>query len=185
MIMIELVVTDILTRSNDHRAHMLMLRERDGLRRIVLAMGLYEAQAIAAVIRPTPHPRPMPHDLLTSFASVFGIKMLYSLISNISNGIYCSQIFFEQNGSVKALDARTTDAIALALRTGAPIYITDELLDRMCITDQKNGAISIPITAVDDKTLQMALDAAVKEENYELAIKLKEEMDSRQKHDKQ
>ena len=55
----------------------------------------------------------------------------------------------------------------------------------MCITDQKNGAISIPITAVDDKTLQMALDAAVKEENYELAIKLKEEMDSRQKHDKQ
>ena len=46
-------------------------------------------------------------------------------------------------------------------------------------------AISIPITAVDDKTLQMALDAAVKEENYELAIKLKEEMDSRQKHDKQ
>lgn len=183
--MIELVVTDIMTKTADHRAHLLMMRERDGLRRIVVAIGLYEAQAIASAMRNVQPSRPLPHDLFASFSSLFGIRLLYSLVSSIANGTFCSQIFFEQEGSVKSLDARTSDAIALALRAGAPIYITDELLDRMCIRDENNGAISIPITVVDENTLRSALDAAVKDENYELAMKLKEEIDSRHKNNKE
>ena len=77
------------------------------------------------------------------------------------------------------VDSRTSDAIAIALRAGAPIYIEEELLNRMCIHDERNGAISIPISAADVKTLRTAMENAVKEENYELAMKLKEEIDSR------
>ena len=77
------------------------------------------------------------------------------------------------------IDSRTSDAIAIALRAGVPVYIEDELLNRMCIRDEMNGAISIPITAADEDTLRTAMDNAVKAENYELAMKLKEEIDSR------
>lgn len=177
--MIELVVTDIMTRAADHRAHLLMLRERDGLRKIVVALGMYEAQSIAFAMRKVQPPRPLPHDLFVSFSSLFGIKLQYSLVCGISDGTFCSQIFFEQGGVVKSLDSRTSDAIALALRENAPIYITDELLDRMCVRDEGNGAVSLPISVVDEETLRQAMDKAVKEENYELAMKLKEEIDSR------
>ncbi|MBO7273061.1 MAG: bifunctional nuclease family protein, partial [Bacteroidaceae bacterium] len=77
------------------------------------------------------------------------------------------------------VDSRTSDAIAIALRAEVPIYIREELLNRMCIRDERNGAISIPITAADENTLRAAMENAVKEENYELAMKLKEELDSR------
>ncbi len=177
--MIELVVTDIMTRAADHRAHLLMLRERDGLRKIVVALGMNEAQSIAFVLRKVQPPRPLPHDLFVSFASLFGIKLLYSLVCDIKGGTFCSQIFFEQNGMIKSLDSRTSDAIALALRENAPIYITDELLDRMCARDEGNGAVSLPISVVDEATLRQAMEKAVEDENYELAMKLKEEIDSR------
>ena len=77
------------------------------------------------------------------------------------------------------IDSRTSDAIAIALRAGAPIYIDDSLLSRMCIRDEQNGAFSIPITAADEATLRVAIENAVKVENYELAHKLKEEIESR------
>jgi bifunctional DNase/RNase len=80
---------------------------------------------------------------------------------------------------VKDVDSRTSDAVAIALRAGAPVYIDDELLNRMCIRDENNGAISIPITAADEDTLRTAMENAVKTENYELAMKLKEEIESR------
>ena len=65
------------------------------------------------------------------------------------------------------------------MRAGAPIYIEDELLERMCVRDEQNGAFSIPITAADEATLRVAMENAVKVENYELAHKLKEEIESR------
>jgi bifunctional DNase/RNase len=85
-----------------------------------------------------------------------------------------------QDGIERSIDSRTSDAIAIALRAGAPIYIEDELLSRMCVHDEQNGAFSIPITAADEATLRVAMENAVKVENYELAHKLKEEIESRQ-----
>lgn len=86
---------------------------------------------------------------------------------------------FEKDDEVHEIDARTSDAIALALRAGVPILITEELLNRTCVHDEHNGAISIPIHAVNEAVLRQAMDEAVRNENYELAKALKEELDSR------
>lgn len=177
--MVELVVDEILSKASDHRAHVMMLREKDGLRRIIVALGLMEAQAIAFALRGVNTERPLTHDLFAPLLGAFDIKVEYVLINNILDGTFHAQLHCVQNGEHRDIDARTSDAVAIALRAGAPVYIYDSLLNRMCVQRETNGAISIPITAADENTLRAAMENAVKEENYELAMKLKEEIDSR------
>jgi bifunctional DNase/RNase len=177
--MVELVVTDIMSKVSDQRAHVLLLKEKDGLRKIVVALGLMEAQAIAFALRNIHTGRPLTHDLFGTITSEFGIELQHALINRIDDGTFHAILCYRQGEAVRVVDARTSDAIAIALRAAAPIYIEDELLNRMCVQDESNGAISIPITAADEATLRVAMEHAVKEENYELAMKLKEEIDSR------
>ena len=177
--MVELVVTDIMSKASDHRAHVLLLSEREGLRKIIVALGFLEAQAIAFALRGIKTDRPLTHDLLCSLATTLGAELKYVLINGINDGTFYSQLCYDQGGEERYVDSRTSDAIAVALRAGVPIYIGDELLNRMCVHDERNGAISIPITAADESTLRVAMENAVKVENYELALKLKEEIDSR------
>ena len=177
--MVELVVKDIMSKVSDHRAHVLLLCEKDGLRKIIVALGFLEAQAIAFALRGICTDRPLTHDLFGSVTTTFGIELQYILINDISDGTFCSQLCYRQGEEEHLIDSRTSDAVAIALRAGAAIYIKEELLSRMCIRDEQNGAFSIPITAADEATLRVAIENAVKEENYELAHKLKEEIDSR------
>lgn len=177
--MVELVVADMMSKVSDQRAHVLLLQEKEGLRKIIVALGLIEAQAIAFAMRRIVTERPLVHDLLCTMATAFGAELKYVFINKISDGTFHSQLCYEQGVAVRNIDSRTSDAIAIALRVGVPIYIDDELLNRMCIHDERNGAISIPITAADEETLRVAMENAVKAENYELAMKLKEEIDSR------
>lgn len=177
--MVELVVKDIMSKASDHRAHVLLLCEKDGLHKIIVSLGFLEAQAIAFALRGIRTDRPLTHDLFGSVTTAFGIEMQYVLINDISDGTFCSQLCYRQGDDEHLIDSRTSDAIAIALRAGAAIYIKEELLSRMCIRDEQNGAFSIPITAADEATLRVAIENAVKEENYELAHKLKEEIDSR------
>ena len=177
--MVELVVTDIMSKASDHRAHVLLLSEKQGLRKIIVALGFLEAQSIAFALRDIKTDRPLTHDLVGGITSAFGIVLQYVLINNISDGTFCSQLCYVKDDEEHFIDSRTSDAIAIALRSGAPIFIDDELLSRMCIRDEQNGAFSIPITAADEATLRVAIENAVKVENYELAHKLKEEIEAR------
>lgn len=177
--MVELVVSDMMSKVSDHRAHVLVLQEKEGLRKIIVALGLLEAQAIAFALRGVDVGRPLTHDLFGSLTNAFGIQMQYVLIERIDDGTFYSSLYYSQNEESVCIDSRTSDAIAIALRAKAPIYIREDLLNRMCIRDERNGAISIPITAADEGTLRAAMENAVKDENYELAMKLKEEIDSR------
>lgn len=177
--MVELVVTDIMSKVTDHRAHVLLLGEKDGLRRIIVSLGFLEAQAIAFVLRGIKADRPLTHDLFGGVAEAFGIELQHVLIDRIEDGTFCARLCYRQGEVECSIDSRTSDAVAIALRAGAPIYIEDELLNRMCVRDEQNGAFSIPITAADEATLRVAMENAVKVENYELAHKLKEEIESR------
>jgi len=177
--MVELVVSDMMSKVTDRRAHVLMLQEKEGLRKIIVALGFIEAQAIAFALRKVATDRPLTHDLFGLITAEFGIELQHVLINKIEDGTFHSQLCYRQGNDVRVVDARTSDAIAIALRVSAPIYIEEGLLNRMCIHDERNGAISIPITAADEETLKVAMDNAVKAENYELAMKLKEEIDSR------
>ena len=177
--MVELVVSDMMSKVSDHRAHVLVLQEKEGVRKIIVALGLLEAQAIAFALRGVDVGRPLTHDLFGSLTNAFGIQMQYVLIERIDDGTFYSSLYYSQNEENVCIDSRTSDAIAIALRAKAPIYIREDLLNRMCIRDERNGAISIPITAADEGTLRAAMENAVKDENYELAMKLKEEIESR------
>ena len=177
--MVELVVTDIMSKATDHRAHVLLLSEKEGLRKIIVALGFLEAQAIAFALRGINTDRPLTHDLFAGVTGAFGIELQHVLIDRISDGTFCSRLCYRQGDIEQSIDSRTSDAIAIALRVGAPIFIDETLLSQMCIRDEQNGAFSIPITAADEATLRMAIANAVKVENYELAHKLKEERDSR------
>ncbi|MBQ8364824.1 MAG: bifunctional nuclease family protein [Bacteroidaceae bacterium] len=177
--MVELRVVDIVSKVADDRACVLLLQERAGLRKIMVALGLAEAQSIIFSRQGKVPPRPLTHHLVGSLADAFGIKMLYVLIHSINDGTFCSSILFERGDEVRKVDSRTSDAIALALLSEVPIFITEELLGRTCIRDEQNGAISVPINAVKGDILRQAMDEAVRNENYELAKALKEELDSR------
>ena len=177
--MVEIVVADMMSKVSDQRAHVLMLQEKEGLRKIIVALGLLEAQSIAFALRGISTDRPLTHDLFVTMASAFGAELKHIYIDDIKDGTFCSKLCYVQGGEEITIDSRTSDAVAIALRAGVPIYISDELLNRMCIHDERNGAISIPITAADEETLKVAMENAVKAENYELALKLKEEIDSR------
>ena len=177
--MVELVVADMMSKVSDHRAHVLVLQEKEGLRKIIVALGMLEAQAIAFVLRKVDVGRPLTHDLFAPLTKAFGIELQHVLIDRIDDGTFYSLLHYTRGEDDACIDSRTSDAIAIALRANVPIYIREELLNRMCIRDEQNGAISIPITAADEDTLRVAMANAVKEENYELAMKLKEEIDSR------
>ncbi len=179
--MIELVVSDILCKASDERAYVMILKEREGNRKIMVAIGVMEAQAIAFALRGFETKRPITHDLFLPLTDALGATMTCATIGRVSDGTFYSQLLYKQGESVCQIDARTSDAVAIALRAGAPIYIDEELLERVAIRDVFNGAISVPITVADVDTLRAVLDRAVKEENYELAMKIKEEIDSRSK----
>lgn len=177
--MIELTVTDILSKASDERAYVMMLKERDGERRILVAIGHNEAQGIALALKGIDTKRPVTHDLFKSFALSLGATMTCATIDKVNDGTFYSHLIFKLGDTVHDIDARTSDAVAIALRMGAPIYIEEPLLDRAAIREAFSGAFSIPITVADTDTLRNVMDRAVKEENYELAMKIKEEIDSR------
>ena len=177
--MVELVVTDILCKASDDRAYVMILKERDGNRKIMVAIGANEAQAIAFALKGIATKRPITHDLFRSLANALGATMKCATIGKISDGTFYSQLLYQQGNAICQIDSRTSDAVAIALRAGAPIYIDEELLNRVGVHDVFNGAISVPISVADTDTLRTVLDKAVKEENYELAMKIKEEIDSR------
>lgn len=177
--MIELVVTDILCKASDDRAYVMILKERDGNRKIMVAIGANEAQAIAFALKGIETKRPITHDLFRSLADALGATMTCATIGKVSDGTFYSQLLYRQGDAVCQIDSRTSDAVAIALRARAPIYIDEELLNRVGVHDVFNGAISVPICVADTDTLRTVLDKAVKEENYELAMKIKEEIDSR------
>ena len=123
--------------------------------------------------------RPVTHDLFKNFAKAYGTTLKYAKIENIFEGTFYSRLVFTDGEHEKEIDARTSDAVAIAMRCDAPIYIEDELLNTLCIKEEWENAFSIPITLAGTDTLREVMQRAIEEENYELAMKLKQELDSR------
>lgn len=110
-------------------AYALILAETDGPRRIPVVIGAPEAQSIAIVLEGIRTPRPLTHDLFVSFAHAFGVKLKEVYIYKFEDGIFSSELTFTDGDRSVVIDARTSDAIALALRTGTPIYTTPEIVE--------------------------------------------------------
>ncbi|MDE6853668.1 MAG: bifunctional nuclease family protein [Muribaculaceae bacterium] len=111
-------------------AYALILAEADGPRRIPVVIGPAEAQSIAIVLEGIRTPRPLTHDLFASFAHAYGIKLTEVFIYRFEDGIFSSEISFSDGKRDITIDSRTSDAIAIALRTRTPIFTTEDILRR-------------------------------------------------------
>lgn len=127
---VKLRVMGISYSSIQSGAYAVILAEVDGPYRIPVVIGPAEAQSIAIRMENIKPPRPLTHDLFVTFAHAFGVTLREVYISNFEDGIFSSELIFSDGEREVVIDSRTSDAIAIALRTKAPIYTSREILDR-------------------------------------------------------
>lgn len=176
-----LKVEDITQGTSGKNPFFLMLREAGGMRKLSVMTGPFEAQAILVLMRGVQVPRPLMADVFFHSMQAFGILLREVYIYKVVDGVYYSVLELVENGVVNRVDVRTSDGVALALRFGAPIYTSETLLAREHILEDGHGAISIPVSSVGIDVLHEALARAIRDENYELAAQLRDEIARREK----
>jgi bifunctional DNase/RNase len=166
----------------------LVLAEEAGRRRLMVIVGTPEAQSIAFELQHSVPPRPLTHDLFRTFIYKFKINLLDALIYKYENGVFFSLLTFEQNGNIIEIESRTSDAVAIALRTNSPIYTTNEIMQELAVVFNENESVlsSPPQKSVSTDSpeieedsieeLKLKLQAAIEDENYELASVLRDEI---------
>lgn len=184
-------------------AYALVLAEENGRRRIPIIVGGFEAQAIAIQLEGLKPPRPLTHDLFLSFAKTFNIDLLEVIVYKLEEGVFHAKLTCDDGQKIVEIDARTSDAIALALRFKCPIYTTEDILKKagIILDFEKEAAMSpthnegsMPenidiqkstfqedLKENDMDQLKLLLDEAVKNEDYEKASLIRDEIKRRKK----
>ena len=177
-------------------AYALVLGEVGGRRRLPIIIGSFEAQAIAIEIEKMTPSRPLTHDLFKSFARAYNINISEIIIYNLVDGIFYSKLVCSDGKKTMEIDARTSDAIAMAVRFECPIYTHEFILSTAGIVIEGNDFVylenmsepaeeknTVTTTAgygglsVDE--LKTKLAAALSEEAYEKAAKIRDELNRR------
>ncbi len=169
-------------------AFALLLAQQDGPYRIPIVIGAAEAQSIAIRIEGITPPRPLTHDLFVSFAQAFGVRLREVFIYKFEDGIFSSELTFSDVERQIVLDARTSDAIAIAMRTGAPIFTTAAIVEETGFilddatheSSEKPQVSDLPDTDVPKpenlalEELEKLLARLIEDENYEEAARINE-----------
>lgn len=184
-------------------AYALILAEEAGVRRIPIIVGTSEAQSIAIALEHITPPRPLTHDLFATFAQAFGIRLREVFIYKFEDGVFYSELLFDDGDSQIRLDSRTSDAIAIALRVKCDIYTTEDIvkecgvvLEDTPVDDDKDddgfdfdlepediqdeAQLKKWLSLLDAEELSDRLNEAVADENYENAKMYKDEIRRRE-----
>jgi len=156
----------------------LILAESDGNRRLAINIGIPEAQSIAVFLEGIKTPRPLIHDLFYDFSKSFDVVVSEVVIYDLQNNIFCAKIVCSLNGKCVELDARTSDAVAIALRFKCAISIYESLLQSSCSPLDIQKSI-VPLEDYSTEELNMLMDKAVKIEDYELASRIRDIINGR------
>ena len=192
---VKLKVLGISYSQTQSGAYALILVEEKGERRVPIIIGGFEAQAIVIKLENLDPPRPLTHDLFRNFASEFSISVIEVMIYKLEEGVFYSRLLCNNGEKEVSIDSRTSDAVALALRFGCPIYITEEILEKagITITPTESGPASEndPDTLFEsegsgydtysDEELYKMIEDAVKTEDYEKAASIRDEIEKRKK----
>jgi bifunctional DNase/RNase len=192
---VKLKVLGISYSQTQSGAYALILVEENGERRVPIIIGGFEAQAIVIKLENLEPPRPLTHDLFRSFAAEFNITIIEVMIYKLEEGVFYSKLLCNNGEKELSIDSRTSDAVALALRFGCPIYITEEILEKAGITITPAEADTSTETDNEslfetgnskydnysDEELYKMIDEAVKTEDYERAASIRDEIDKRKK----
>ena len=177
-------------------AYALILGETDGKRRLPIIIGGYEAQAIAVELENMQPSRPLTHDLFKNFSDEYGIKIDEVIVYNLKEGIfYAKLICNNKNGDVREIDARTSDAIAMAVRFNCPIYTYEFILASAGIviegnefvfleniepqTEEKVASSTLNYSSLSEEELKTKLKDALADEAYEKAANIRDELSRR------
>jgi bifunctional DNase/RNase len=208
MSLVRLNIKGISYSQTQNGAYALILSEVDGDRKLPIVIGAFEAQSIAiALEKEIKPPRPLTHDLFKNFADRFEIVIKQVIIHKLVDGVFYSSIICERDKIEEIIDARTSDAIALALRFNAPIFTYKNILDKagiflktppkksqQNISDDEDLVIEELILGTDKesvksvgetyskhtlKELNEMLDKAVASEDYETAARIRDEISKR------
>lgn len=187
---VQLVVADIRSVPRSE-AFSLILKDRDSERYIPVIIGISEARAILIELKQTKTQRPLTHELFLTLADNFSCSLLEGNIIYYEEGVFFADLVMRRvDGSLFHLDARPSDAIALALRANVPFFMNEDIFNDNCLCDQlrtecPESELADPFEPVklEDLSIQELkelLHDAVKCEDYELAAQIKEELDKRE-----
>lgn len=184
----DLIQVDILglsTSSSSGGAYALVLGETDGSRRLPIIIGAFEAQAIALELEKIQPPRPMTHDLLRDLLEIVGGDVNHVVVNELRDGTFFAKIIFTLKGQEHELDARPSDAVALAVRADSPIYVVPAVLNEAGIpgeeepvqgnTPEPEEKDTAPKSMLERK--EALLEKAIADENYERAAQLRDEIE--------
>lgn len=184
------------------QSYAVVLEEVKGKRRLPIVIGGFEAQAIAVALEKMQPTRPLTHDLTRNIFNTFGIELVEIVINNLKEGIFYALLVCKVGDKVEEIDSRTSDALALAVRFNCPIFTYENILESAGIimeeqlTEGQGAAAkkekvevhaeeqddsAKDITKLSDKSLNEMLARVLKNEDYEKAIKIRDEIEKRKK----
>lgn len=184
-------------------AYALLLAEENGERKLPIVIGGFEAQSIAiALEKAVSPPRPLTHDLFKNVLGTFQVTIKEVVIHKIKDGVFYASLIADREGKQEVIDARPSDAVALAVRYQCPIFTSEDVLNKagMILEEdqgEKPNVVSVgeeddddkvvaepstqnPISSASMKDLERMMKKAVASEDYELAARIRDEIDKRQ-----
>jgi hypothetical protein len=198
---IELEIVALSHSITQTHSYAVVLGEVNGLRRLPIVIGGFEAQAIAVALEKMQPSRPLTHDLMKNFMSAFNIELHEIIISDLQEGIFYSKLVCSSENDTIEIDSRTSDALALAVRFGCPVYTYEHILESAGIMmedtgstkKRKSGSSEEETSTVsstggkDDlksmslEDLNVLLNEVLEQEDYIRAIAIRDEINSRKR----
>ena len=190
---IELEIVALSHSITQTHSYAVVLGEVNGLRRLPIVIGGFEAQAIAVALERMSPSRPLTHDLMKNFMMAFNVELHEVVINDLQEGIFYSKLVCSSANDTVEIDSRTSDALALAVRFGCPVYTYDTILDQAGILMEDDGKTksATPVTSEtggsDDlkslslEELEGLLAEVLDHEDYIKAIAIRDEIKSRKK----
>ena len=189
MSLIRLTIDRISYSQNTNSAYALLLNEKGGERKLPIVIGGFEAQSIAVALeKEIKPPRPLTHDLFKNFSDCFEINLKQVIIHKIVDGVFFSSLICVRDKIEEIIDSRTSDAIALAIRFNSPIFTYESVLETAGIVLKPNTKKSVvksskaenfEFNKMSKNQIKKAIEIAVKNEDYELAAKLRDELNKK------
>jgi bifunctional DNase/RNase len=200
---IELEIVALSHSITQTHSYAVVLGEVAGLRRLPIVIGGFEAQAIAVALEKMQPSRPLTHDLMKNFMTAFNIELHEIIISDLQEGIFYSKLVCSSDNDTIEIDSRTSDALALAVRFGCPVYTYEHILESAGImmedtgtTKKRKGTAAVAaqkeeeptVTSSKDDLKSMTLDdlttllnEVLEQEDYIRAIAIRDEINNRKK----
>jgi uncharacterized protein len=194
---IELEIVALSHSITQTHSYAVVLGEVNGLRRLPIVIGGFEAQAIAVALEKMHPSRPLTHDLMKNFMNAFTVDLLEIVINDLQEGIFYSKLVCATESDTVEIDSRTSDALALAVRFGCPIYTYENILESAGILmddsgNKKTAAVKTTAPSAepgvrDDlkeltvEELNNLLHEVLEQEDYIRAIAIRDELNSRGK----